>query len=1067
MDTLLAIYPTARKVREVLKTDTSSPCHLAHRTMTFPQLVDALWREFGREAAALDAVGELLAVSEALSRVHPERRTAMRPRPALGVHLLGLVRQLRSAAVAADDLAAAETALGSAAARRTGTLAALLAAYEALLHERRLVDRHGRERSVLEGLWRSEAQNRRPEFLGGVNRLLVAEIYDLGLLQFMIIASLIRIVGDAEVTIQAEAHRVDTARFAELTLNRFVAEESIADLVLPGFLRREGRHGRLGFLLKHVFIDDAPTPPPVDESVEIVEAPTRLAEVEEVGRAIRRALEAPAGGRVAPDRIAVVARDLGPYASHLETVFRRYGIPLHLRHGGPLGSFPEARLVLDLLSLAAAGFPRRELLKIARSPHVSVRGLDDLGLLDEAGYIDAPTRPLIECLGALRARSLRELAESPGERARKRLGDRLKRLERLTRSLEPLLDALKPLSQSATIREHLDHLISALAALGFDPGAKPPTPGAGRERGALLKALGELYRAAGLVSPDRLLEPAEFAQLLEAAFGLAETESGAEVGGVRALPVLEARGLDFDLVFILGLNDGLFPLHRGDDPLLPDSLAAALNQPLAAALRRRLRERAPSFVGKLLRTRAEREAEEAMLFFLALSMPEQRLVLCYSREDETGAPLAASPFLEEVVRVLVGASGKGAPIRRIGAEEFIAKPEDCFSQGEFLNAAALCIGGGDGALRALLSADTAEWVKGRIATERHRESYLALPTREQLEPRQGLKRREPDPRKLNAAGPFDGHVAPDERLSRFLVEKPWNHGAVSDLAACGFKFFASRILGLKEAPEVDHEQSARDRGGSIHRLLRALMESGIDFRNRDTALAQAHRFLDDARARYREDAPDPVFFDLWWQRVARTVEELIELEVVERVRTGTPELENETSFTLALADRDGTLGQGGGASLTLNGRIDRLELYRDAGGRIARLRVLDYKDSRRADDYAKRADPNRREFGHTDFQLALYLMAALDRYAGELLPDAALEAGYVVLRALEKFQTHPVPRAMFEPDPKARADEPPIAERILALVAEATAGRFDVDPLECDEYCPYRAVCRYVKFRPS
>jgi hypothetical protein len=55
-----------------------------------------------------------------------------------------------------------------------------------------------------------------------------------------------------------------------------------------------------------------------------------------------------------------------------------------------------------------------------------------------------------------------------------------------------------------------------------------------------------------------------------------------------------------------------------------------------------------------------------------------------------------------------------------------------------------------------------------------------------------------------------------------------------------------------------------------------------------------------------------------------------------------------------------------------------------------------------------------------------------------------------------------------DPDPKRRwattkPDEPPVAERIIALVGEALVGRFDVDPRQCDDWCPYRTICRYYK----
>src|SRR5207244_8944313 len=136
--------------------------------------------------------------------------------------------------------------------------------------------------------------------------------------------------------------------------------------------------------------------------------------------------------------------------------------------------------------------------------------------------------------------------------------------------------------------------------------------------------------------------------------------------------------------------------------------------------------------------------------------------------------------------------------------------------------------------------------------------------------------------------------------------------------------------------------------------------------------------------------------------------------------------------------------------LCLEGRIDRLELH-PGRGRVRKLRVLDYKNSRSAGRFSKMADPEGAQFGWTDFQLPVYLMGALSEFGERLAADATLEAGYLVLRNRDKAQIAPVERGLIDPDPKRRAaakktGEHPIAERIVAMVDDALAGRFDVDP---------------------
>ena len=70
----------------------------------------------------------------------------------------------------------------------------------------------------------------------------------------------------------------------------------------------------------------------------------------------------------------------------------------------------------------------------------------------------------------------------------------------------------------------------------------------------------------------------------------------------------------------------------------------ALNRSLGEALRRRFGEYAPSRAGGILRTRYERNGEDFLLFFLALSMPSRGVVLSYAAAEAGGTPMVRSPF---------------------------------------------------------------------------------------------------------------------------------------------------------------------------------------------------------------------------------------------------------------------------------------------------------------------------------------------------------------------------------------------------------------------------------------
>ena len=482
MDSRLAIYPTARKVEEELKRMSRGGCVMGHRIMTFPQLVDMLWRGSGSALRMIDAIGERMAVKESLTHGADAfaRSASGSASGGLAVCIGGLIRQLKSAAVTPADLRDAAQALAMPSRGRVEMVAAVFAAYEELLRDRGLADAHDRERIVLEGLHEAEHTARRPRPLAGVTHLLVAEIYDLSLIQFMIVASLIRLIGDADLTIQAASHKVDANGFANLTWNRFVGEESIADKVLPHFVHRGGREGQLGFVLEHLFTDTYPPPPAGDGTVTIVEAPDRLREAEEVARAIRRMLEASdadaAEGSPRLERIGVVARDLQPYAGYLETVFRRYRIPLRLEGARSLRASAAARVVMDLIELPAEGYRRAALTALCNSPCLTagIRN-GDQRLLAEIGYIDRGARTIADRFAMVQSKAAAEAVEADNDSARDRALRQVQRLERGAAAFARLIALFAPLEQPATTAVHMARLRSINGGTALRSGRRPAT----------------------------------------------------------------------------------------------------------------------------------------------------------------------------------------------------------------------------------------------------------------------------------------------------------------------------------------------------------------------------------------------------------------------------------------------------------------------------------------------------------------------------------------------------------------------------------------------------------------
>lgn len=1069
-DPLLVIYPTTLKVRDQLVRLSRAGVLLGHRLTTLPRLVESLWRESDDRRAPLDSMGERLALREAVARSHtgrPSRQGSLD-------RYISLIQRLKAGSISVGEWRAAVDNLPAAERAGLADFTETFAAYENFLRERHLADRHDREAATLAMLHRCETSGEKLHFLEGVERLLIAEIYDLSLLQFMIVAALIRLVGDAELTIQAEPHKVGVSRFAELTWNRFVGEESIADKVLPEFVRREGRGGRLGFLLEQIFTGTFPEAPPPDESVKIVEAANPCAEAEQTARMIRRMIES--NPALALERVGIIARDFDAYAGYLESAFRRYHLPLAIETMKPLRTSIPARTVLDLLRIPLNDYRCDALTALCDAPLIDARLADFRSLPVEVGYIDRTTRPLAECCEKRR----RELPESldDGQGTGEHPVTAANKPDYLTvgtKAWGDLLQAFQALETTATVQEHLENARNLLERLHFDPLRGSLVDAAAKGGAAWWRMLDELSAGAAQIIPERKISLGEFLQILE--LGLtcteAKTESSAG-GGVRGLSVMDARGLDFDVVFILGLSDGEFPRYYPDDPLIPDRTLRELNRALRDQVRRRLGAKTPDAPGPLLRSSRDRNSEEPFLFFLGLSMPARAVVLSRPVEDESGKPLARSPFLAEVIRLLDTDSDPQQPALDP------ARWHEAFTTRDFLIGAACDDLGGNAIIAAGIAEQRAASIARRTAIQRARESYFAMATREELFDRRKRlaenkgrwlatsRALDADEEKYTRAGIYDGHVGGRPALRRFLLEgsegaRVWSATQLTELASCGFRFFARRVMRLDEDDEPDYEPTKSEAGNWAHQILHDLVEAQPDFHDLATVRAVAQEIIALKEAYERARARDLSFFDAHWNSVVKVVDEAMLYEFARQQADSRPvefKLEHPLSFYLERkSEADEAL------RIRLEGRIDRLEIYRDTENRIAKLRVIDYKDSKSRARLGELLKPQ--TFAVADLQMAVYLLGAMAELREQFSSQVTAEASYIALKDRAK-ETSPcqVPLEMLEnrdaPDDSA-SGVVRMKDRVLGLVKQALAGRFDIDPLECKEWCPYRRICRFDK----
>jgi RecB family exonuclease len=280
-----------------------------------------------------------------------------------------------------------------------------------------------------------------------------------------------------------------------------------------------------------------------------------------------------------------------------------------------------------------------------------------------------------------------------------------------------------------------------------------------------------------------------------------------------------------------------------------------------------------------------------------------------------------------------------------------------------------------------------------------------------------------------AVGWTDPHRAPAYSLS-----------ALERYQDCPFKFFASDVLGLEEAPDDESTLSPRARGRFIHEVFQRFFEAW-DARGAGAITSES---LDDARELMagiaepllaRLPAADAALerARLFGSAISSgSVDVVFEREVSSDARVVARRLEHrfEGEFGLGSAD---------GRRVPLKGVADRIDMLEGN-----RLRIIDYKTG---------SAPNPKRA----LQVPIYALSAQERESSSGGDRWTIdEAAYIAFSGKRSYV--PVIR------PGSAADEVLTAarERLFAVVDGVERGEFPArphDPVICT-WCAFATVCR-------
>ena len=808
----------------------------------------------------------------------------------------------------------------------------------------------------------------------------------------------------------------------------------------------EPAHGSLARVQQRLFTEGVEEPAPLGDDVQIFSAPGESRECVEIARRIRR--EAEAG--VPFDRMAVLLRAPAQYRALLEEAFARAGVPGFFA-AGTRQPDPAGRAFLALLSCAAEGLSARsfgEYLSLGEVPDAASGAppppppsgdrwvppdleLDARAPAEPEPLQDPPPPADVDApvvAGSLRApwrwekllldaaviggrhRWERRLDGLRGALEKKRedlaedearaqwLSGQLQDLSALRAFALPLLDALAALPQAASWGEWIDPL-TALATRAL------------REPARVLSLLAELAPMAP-VGPVTLSEVRLV--LSRRLTELAVPASGRRHGKVYVAEAAAARGLSFDVVFVPGLAEKLFPQKVMEDPLLRD----------------RERRRLPG-----LETSEGRIAKERLALRLAVGAARAKVVLSWPRIDlSQGRARVPSFYGLEVLRAAEGELPAFAALARraeqaAGARAGWPAPRDPMEAiDEAEHDLALL-------MRAFHLPDreargTAAYL---LAANPHLKRALRMRAR----------------RWLRRWTPADGLVQPSPEALAALqahqpAARPYSPTALQNYAACPYKFVLQAVhrLSPREVPEAIDEIDPMERGALIHkvqyRLLQELASAGA------FELSHAQERLEavvEEVARQWEERLAPAIDRVWKDCVAG-----VKVDLREWLRRLSEEQRwKPWRFELAFGLADGEERDAHSTSapvelegVRLRGSIDLVE--RDGDGA---LRATDYKTGKA---WVK---PGAIIGGGGTLQPALYALVLEKLFAGARVEGGQL---YYCTFAGEYAQVE-VPL-----DTAARGSVAYLVETVSQAVAQGFLPAAPRDDRECSR-CDYLSVC--------
>jgi RecB family exonuclease len=527
---------------------------------------DDLFRQLagvGFDGRIASEVQRTLAARRAVARVELDGLRASATTTGFADTLLQTIGELESGLVDVSEL--------------DGSLPRLVVAYREELSSLGLQDRDGMRRQAVERLQSDlDAWSGEPVFAYGFEDLTGAE---------WALVEALSARTDVLVSIPYEPGR---ASFEAL-------EHTVEDLSALAHGRIEELPrvaGPLPAALVHLerelFADEPAPGPALDGAIRFLEGAGTRGTVELLASEVASLLR----GGLAPERVAIVCDSPERWRTPLGAALSQLHAPFAVEHGRRLGDTALGRALLSLLRYGWLGGRRGDLFTFLRSPYSGL----------ERRSVD-----FVE--GRLRGRAIADPARVDEESERLR-GAPIPALVGLRAAHDPVAGARG--------------LVATMVRNAWGLESPPIVDHARDDTRAYRVVVRTLEELQDVAERGVRIEHEDVVAALERTW---VAPDGPATGRVAVLDHEHARTREFDVVFVLGLEEGAFPRRARPSPLLGDDVRRELGARLV---------------------RPDAVARDRYFFYTTCTRARQRLVLVREAAGDEGTPREASPFWEDV-----------------------------------------------------------------------------------------------------------------------------------------------------------------------------------------------------------------------------------------------------------------------------------------------------------------------------------------------------------------------------------------------------------------------------------